>query len=105
LKDLVKPRIASCKAGQSLRIVIDFGDLAYMDSSGLGAVVGLKVSSLTRGDGCSLELVHLSPRVAELLRLANLTQLFYLKPNPGSAFAFHAEALNASHRTTEPENK
>jgi anti-anti-sigma factor len=98
LKELVKARIASCKDGHSVRIVIDFANLAYMDSSGLGAVVGLKVSSLTRGDKCSLELVHLTPRVAELLKLANLSQLFYLKPEPGSAFAFHAEALNASHK-------
>jgi anti-anti-sigma factor len=46
-----------------------------MDSSGLGTLVGLKVSALREGY-CKLELVNLSARVKELLRLSNLTQLF-----------------------------
>jgi anti-anti-sigma regulatory factor len=37
--------------------------------------VGLKVSALREGY-CTLTLVNLSPRVKELLRLSNLTQLF-----------------------------
>jgi anti-anti-sigma factor len=67
LKEVVKPLIP---AGG--RIVLD---LSYMDSTGLGALVGLKVSALREGY-CRLELVNLSPRVKELLRLSNLTQLF-----------------------------
>jgi len=92
LKDLVKPLIA--RGG---RVLIDFGDLSYMDSSGLGAVVGLKVSSLGKGGQSSLELVDLSPRVRELLSLANLTQLFSVKAYPGTgpAVASHAEAFSS----------
>jgi len=67
LKEVVKPLIAL-----GGRIVLDLTDLSYMDSSGLG---GLKVSALREGY-CKLELVNLSPRVKELLRLSNLTQLF-----------------------------
>ena len=63
LKELVKPLIA--RGG---RIVLDFGDLAWMDSSGLGAVVGLKVSTLNKG-GTLLarvaEPVTACPRAAE----------------------------------------
>jgi anti-anti-sigma factor len=46
-----------------------------MDSSGLGTLVGLKVSALKEGY-VKLELLNLSPRVKELLRLSNLASLF-----------------------------
>ena len=70
IKNLVKPII-----GQGGHIRIDLGDLGYLDSSGLGALVGLKVSALNKGL-CRLELVNLTPRVKDLLSLANLSNLF-----------------------------
>ena len=70
LKEVVKPLIA-----EGGRIVIDFADLKYLDSLGLGTLVGLKASAINKGF-CKLELVNLSPRVRELLRLTNLTELF-----------------------------
>lgn len=39
--------------------------------------MGLKVSAINQGY-CILELVNMLPRVMELLRIANLTQLFSL---------------------------
>ena len=57
------------------RTVLDFADLEYLDSSGLGALVGLKVSAITRGL-CVLELVNLTPRIRKLLSITNLLQLF-----------------------------
>jgi anti-anti-sigma factor len=70
LKELVKPLIP--KGG---RIVLDFADLEYLDSSGLGALVGLKVSALHQGL-VKLELANLSPRLKDLLSMTNLMQLF-----------------------------
>jgi anti-anti-sigma factor len=70
IKEVIKPLIP-----QGGIIRLDLTDLGYMDSSGLGTLVGLKVSALREGY-CRLELVNLSTRVAELLRLSNLTQLF-----------------------------
>jgi anti-anti-sigma factor len=70
LKEVVKPLIPL-----GGKIALDLTDVSYMDSSGLGALVGLKVSALREGY-CTLTLVNLSPRVKELLRLSNLTQLF-----------------------------
>lgn len=70
LKELVKPLLA-----QGGRIVLDFADLEFMDSSGLGTLVGLKVSALNQGL-VKLELVELSPRLKDLLTMTNLTQLF-----------------------------
>jgi anti-sigma B factor antagonist len=70
IRSLVQPMIT--RGGH---IILDFTDLEYLDSSGLGAIVGLKVSSINRGL-CKLELVHLTPRVRKLLSLTNLLQLF-----------------------------
>jgi anti-anti-sigma factor len=70
IRELVSPLIA--RGG---RTVLDFTDLEYLDSSGLGALVGLKVSAINRGL-CKLELVNLTPRVKKLLSITNLLQLF-----------------------------
>lgn len=57
------------------RTVLDFSDLDYLDSSGLGALVGLKISAINRGL-CVLELTNLTPRIKKLLSVTNLLQLF-----------------------------
>ena len=70
IKDTVKPLIA-----EGGHIILDFEDVSYVDSMGLGALVGLKVSALNAGY-CRLEFVNLSKRIQELLRITNLTELF-----------------------------
>lgn len=56
-------------------IVIDVGGVSYLDSSGLGALVGLKASAMRQGF-CILELINMTPRILELMRITNLMQLF-----------------------------
>lgn len=70
LKQLVKPMIPKCR-----RIVLDLSDVNFVDSSGLGTLVGLKVSAASAAY-CTLEFVNLSPRVKELFQLTKLGQLF-----------------------------
>jgi anti-anti-sigma factor len=70
LSAVVKPLIES-----GGRIVLDLTSLDYLDSSGLGTLVGLKVSALNKGY-CTLELVNLTPRVQQLLSMTNLLQMF-----------------------------
>ena len=70
IREVVQPLIV-----RGSRIVLDFANLEYLDSSGLGAIVGLKVSAMNRGH-CVLELKNLTPRVKELLTITNLLQLF-----------------------------
>jgi|SRR5579859_176340 len=67
---LVKPLIE--RGGH---IILDFSQLQFLDSSGLGTVVSLKVSSINRGL-CKLDLVNLTPRIEKLLLLTNLFELF-----------------------------
>ncbi len=68
LRELVRPLIV--KGG---RLLLDCTDISVIDSSGLGALVGLKVSAVNSGH-CTLELVNLSPRVKDLLRITKLTE-------------------------------
>jgi anti-anti-sigma factor len=70
LKEVVKPLIAD-----GGKIILDFGDVSFVDSLGLGTLVGLKVSAIGAGY-CRLEFEHLSPRVQELLQLTKLVELF-----------------------------
>jgi anti-anti-sigma factor len=69
LKDSVRDRIPGHK-----RIVIDLKEVPQVDSSGLGAVVGLYVSARTRG--CQLEVVNASEQVRDLFSMTNLLSLF-----------------------------
>ena len=70
VKDIVKPLIP-----QGGTIVIDLSDVTFLDSLGLGTLVGLKVSAINEGY-CTLRLDNLSARVQELLKLTHLTSLF-----------------------------
>jgi anti-sigma B factor antagonist len=60
------------------KILIDLTDLLYLDSSGLGTLVTLKISAINKGY-CTLELINLSPKVKQLLSMTNLTELFSRK--------------------------
>jgi len=56
------------------RIVLDLTDLGYMDSSGLGSIIGLYVSVKTAGG--RLEVINLSTRVRQLFSITNVLSLF-----------------------------
>jgi anti-anti-sigma factor len=70
LRDAVKLLIED--GGQ---ITLDFKDVSFIDSLGLGTLVGLKVSAVGNGY-CTLDFEHLSPRVQELLAMTKLTEVF-----------------------------
>ncbi len=59
---------------QNREIVVDLSGVDYLDSSGLGALVGLYISA--RRAGTAVKLVKLNDRIAELLRLTKLATVF-----------------------------
>jgi anti-anti-sigma factor len=55
-------------------VVLDLTNVTYMDSSGLGAIVGLYVSA--KRQKCGLKLINLSQRLQELFRITKLAKVF-----------------------------
>ena len=58
------------------KIVLDLAEVKWMDSMGLGTLVGLYTSA--KGHGCELELRHIGKRVRELLGLTHLLDVFVI---------------------------
>jgi anti-sigma B factor antagonist len=56
------------------RLLLDLGPLTYMDSSGIGAVVGVYVSAKTAG--CDLRVSNMNKHVRELLKITHLLSVF-----------------------------
>lgn len=57
---------------ESKRLVLDFSAVTYLDSSGLGMIVGVYLSA--KRAGCQLKLINLSPRVKEIFTLARVDE-------------------------------
>jgi anti-sigma B factor antagonist len=68
LKTTVKPLLS-----QGRMVALDLANVSYMDSSGLGTVVGLYASA--KGASCQLKLVNLNQRLKELLTITRLNEL------------------------------
>jgi anti-sigma B factor antagonist len=64
----VQPLIRETK-----RIVLDLTDVSYVDSSGMGALVRLWVS--TKRADCEFRIIHLNERIKDLLRISNLSKI------------------------------
>jgi anti-anti-sigma factor len=69
LKAAVRPFFQDSKL-----VVLDLTGVNYIDSSGLGAIVGLYVSARTAG--CKLKLINLNQRIKELFSMTRLAPLF-----------------------------
>jgi anti-sigma B factor antagonist len=59
---------------EAKRVVLDLADVNYIDSSGLGALVGLYVCA--KKQNCELKLINLNHRVKELFRITKLASIF-----------------------------
>ncbi len=62
------------------QIVVDMNGVNYLDSSALGGIVGLKIS--TKRAGVQLKLVNLTPRVKELFSLTRLSEVLEEHSDP-----------------------
>jgi len=65
LRETAKSLISESKC-----VVLDFNGVNYLDSSGLGMIVGLLISA--KKSGCKLRFVNLSPRVKEIFTMTRL---------------------------------
>ena len=56
------------------RLVVDMGDVTFCDSSGLSLLVDLHRAAV--GEGGSLRLARVRPRMVDMFRVTHLDQLF-----------------------------
>lgn len=76
--------VADALAAGRTRIVVDLSGVAFMDSSGLGALVGcLKAARQAEGD---LRLARPSAQVVSVLRLTNLDRVLAIVDSPEAAY-------------------
>ena len=85
----LKDKINSVLLEGFVNIVIDLGDVTYIDSSGLGELVS-SFTSATRSNG-TLKLVRLGRRAQSLLTMTKLLTVF-------DAYDTEEEALNSFQR-------
>ena len=69
LRDKVKDLLAECK-----QIVLDLGGVTYIDSLGLGVLVGLLISA-QKASG-NIKLANLKPRLVDVLGVTKLMTVF-----------------------------
>lgn len=53
---------------------IDMTNLEYIDSTGLGVLIG--ALKILKGNGKNISLHHLKPNVYKIFKITNLTQIF-----------------------------
>ncbi|HKN22317.1 MAG TPA: STAS domain-containing protein [Terracidiphilus sp.] len=81
LRDAIRDLISK---GQK-RILLDLGDVNYIDSSGLGELVSAYTTA--RNQGATLKLLKLTKKVHDLLQLTKLYTVFDIYDDEASAIA------------------
>ena len=92
----LKSRVGRLVADGRLFVVLNLGAVAYVDSIGVAELVRAHVMLARRGG--RLALSHLHRTVAELLRLARLTDLFEIFPTEEEAVQRCATAARSTSR-------
>ena len=81
LRDTVKDLLSK---GQK-NILLNLGDISYIDSSGIGELVSAFTS--VRNQGGELKLLHLTKKVHDLLQITKLYTVFDVKDDEADAIA------------------
>ncbi len=81
LRDAIRDLIAK---GQH-RILLDLGEVSYIDSSGLGELVSAYTTA--KNQGATLKLLKLTKKVHDLLQLTKLYTVFEIFDDEASAIA------------------
>ncbi len=85
---ILKDKIRSLLQQGHRQILLDLGDVSYVDSAGLGQLV--QVYATTRNAGGSLKLLHLTKRLHDLLVVTKLLTVFDAYDEESEAIASFA---------------
>jgi anti-sigma B factor antagonist len=81
VRDTVKDLL---KKGQK-KILLNLGDISYIDSAGMGELVSAYTS--VRNQGGELKLLHLTKKVHDLLQITKLYTVFHVLDDEATAIA------------------
>lgn len=84
------------------KLVIDFSDVPYIDSTGLGFLAGARVTA--QNGGARMVLASLNPHVRRVLDEVRLSQFFVIAENEAAALALFQEGAEES-RGKAPKGK
>jgi anti-sigma B factor antagonist len=70
-------------AGGARKLVLQLGGITYIDSSGVGEIVGALTAA--KNAGGELRLADLTPKVRDLMKMTNLNKLFELNYTEAAA--------------------
>ena len=84
LRDIVRDMIAK---GNN-KILLNLGDVTYIDSSGIGELVS--AFTTTKNQGGELKLLNLTKKVHDLLQITKLYTVFDIKDDEAQAVASFA---------------
>lgn len=59
---------------QTKRVVLDLSEVGFIDSSGLGAIIGVYVTA--KKSECELQLVNLSKKIRDMLGMTRMLSVF-----------------------------
>src|SRR5579864_2612322 len=86
LRDAVRQQVAE----GNKKILLNLGDVTYIDSSGVGELVS--AFTTVRKQGGDLKLLNLTKKVHDLLQITKLYTVFDVKDDEASAVASFARA-------------
>src|SRR4029453_1022706 len=98
---LLKDKVHSLVFQGRKQIILNLGGVAYVDSSGLGALVASSVTG--KNNGGQIKLVSLTKRLQDLLSIAKLLMVFDCYDREGEATNHCAAPPTASGVTTQFE--
>ena len=81
----VKERIKDLLADGQKRILLNLAEVNYIDSAGLGTLIGSYTTA--KRDGGTLKLVNLTKRIRDLLAITKLITVFETFDNEAEALA------------------
>jgi anti-anti-sigma factor len=90
---LLSASLSDTIAAGADRVVVDFAHVTYIDSAGLGALVGAHRKLRAAGGALVLHCEH--PRAMRLLKITGLTKLFTIESAGGGGLA-SAEMLDSA---------
>jgi len=82
---MLRDRIRKELAGGRKRILINLGDVSYIDSSGLGELISA-FTSAKKGGG-ELKLLNLTKKIRDLMEIVKLYTVFDIYDDEASALA------------------